>query len=280
MHFSILSVLVVAAWAASASATGLLLPLYLYPSSQFNDGAANWKPVIAAASSSPSLAFLTVINPFNGPGRTGQPGDADPNYISGVSQLNALRNINTIGYVRTNYSTAPMQELKANMTIWRSWSTYSAANISIHGIFLDESAPNLSYMTEAAGFARQLFGPSATVVCNFGALAPQAYYEICDVVVAFESCLNCALGPPYRSRDTIRASFPGGARQRGKGAVIVNGFAGRAFDGSVADGKLLAKYTGEVRSEGVGWAYFCSAGYNDVRRGPATIGEVARGLRG
>ncbi|KAG5940995.1 hypothetical protein E4U53_007503 [Claviceps sorghi] len=262
---------------ASASATGVLLPLYVYPSSKFNDGAANWKPVVAAASSSPSLPFLTVINPFNGPGRTGRPGDADANYITGVSQLNALRNMKTIGYVRTNYATAPMAELKANMSIWKSWSAYPAANLSIHGIFLDESAPHATYMTEAAAFARQTFGASATVVCNFGTAAPEAYYEICDVVVAFESCLNCALGPQYRSGETIRASIPGGKRARG--AVIVNRFAGRAFDGSVADEALLKRYTADVKREGVGWAYFCSGGYDDVRRRPATVGAVAEGLR-
>ncbi|KAG6011537.1 hypothetical protein E4U43_008251 [Claviceps pusilla] len=274
-----MSSLVVAAWTASASATGVLLPLYLYPSSKFNDGAANWQPVMAAASSSPSLPFLTIVNPYNGPGQTGQPGDADRNYITGVSQLNALRNVKTIGYVRTNYSAAPMQELKTNMSIWQSWSTYAAANISIHGIFLDEAAPNASYMTEAAFFARQLFGPWATVVCNFGTAAPEAYYDICDVVVAFESCLNCALGPQYRSRETIKANIPGGEQRRARGAVIVNGFAGRAFDGTVADEALLEKYAGDVKSEGVGWAYFCSGGYDDVRRRPATIGDVARGLR-
>ncbi|KAG6024730.1 hypothetical protein E4U41_001699 [Claviceps citrina] len=272
------SPLLVVAWAASASATGVLLPLYIYPSAEFHDGAANWRPVIAAASSSPSLAFLTVINPFNGPGQTGQPGDADQNYITGVSQLNALRNVKTIGYVRTNYSTAPMDELKANMSIWKSWSTYTAANLSIHGIFLDESASgNSSYMTEAAGFARQAFGASATVVCNFGTAAPEAYYDICDVVVAFESCLNCALGPPYRSGQTIGATIPRGREARG--AVIVNRFRGTAYDGSVADEALLGRYAGDVKRAGVGWAYFCSAGYDDVQSRPATIGEVAKGLR-
>ncbi|KAG6004246.1 hypothetical protein E4U21_001305 [Claviceps maximensis] len=279
MHFFTSSLLVVAAWTVSASATGLLLPLYLYPSSDYNDGAANWKPVVAAASSTPSLRFLTVINVFNGPGQTGQPGDADRNYITGVSQLNALHNMKTIGYVRTNYSMAPMQELKTNMSIWKSWSTYTAANISIHGIFFDESAPNLTYMKEAASFARELFGSSATVVCNFGTTAPVAYYDICDVVVAFESCLNCNLGPQYKSRDTIRAFLPAGKRERARGAVIVNSFVGRAFDGSVADEALLRKYTGDAKSEGVGWAYFCSAGYDDVRSRPAAIGEVAKGLR-
>ncbi|KAG6099071.1 hypothetical protein E4U30_007115 [Claviceps sp. LM220 group G6] len=277
MHFLTLPLLSIS-WIASASATGLILPLYLYPSAEYNDGAANWKPVFAAASSSPSLPFLTVVNPFNGPGQSGQPGDADRNYITGVSQLNALRNIKTIGYVRTNYSKAPMQELKANMTIWKSWSTYKTANISIHGIFFDESAANLSYMREAADFARKLFGASATtVVCNFGTTAPEVYYDICDVVIAFESCLNCAMLPQYKGRETIRANVPKG--KAGRAAVIVNSFKGRAYDGAVADEALLKRYAGDVKKEGVGWAYFCSAGYNDVQSRPATIGELAKDLR-
>lgn len=65
----------------SASATGVLLPLYVYPSSVWNDGAANWKPAFDAISSHFSVPWLVVVNPGNGPGATGQPGNGDENYI-------------------------------------------------------------------------------------------------------------------------------------------------------------------------------------------------------
>src|SRR4051812_36924412 len=92
-----------ASTAASVSATGILLPLYLYPSAEPNDGATNWKPALDAVAASAHVPWLVVVNPADGPGATGEPGNGDPNYISGVSQLNALSNVQTVGYVWTDY---------------------------------------------------------------------------------------------------------------------------------------------------------------------------------
>ncbi|KAI0483551.1 Spherulation-specific family 4-domain-containing protein [Xylaria cf. heliscus] len=101
--------------AASVSATGILLPLYVYPSAAYNDAAANWQPALAAisSSSSSSVPWLAVVNPGNGPGATGLPGNGDANYISGVSQLNAHPHVQTIGYVRTDYGASPQAELQS-----------------------------------------------------------------------------------------------------------------------------------------------------------------------
>ncbi|OAQ70396.1 cell surface spherulin 4-like protein [Pochonia chlamydosporia 170] len=271
MRFLIPSALI-----TTASATGILLPLYVYPSATYNDGAANWTPVLTAASSNPFLRWLTVIDPQNGPGGTYLPGNNDINYITGVSKLNAHANIKTIGYVRTDYAKSPLDEVKHNITTWKNWDTYTGANISVQGIFFDESAQDAAYMKEVVGFAKSTFGRAITTVCNFGAAVDAAYYGVCDVVVAFESCLNCALGPQYKSGMTIDANVP--VDKRGQGAVIVHHFEGTAFDGSVADGGLVRKYLGTVKEKGLGWVYFCSKDYNDIGSGPATVGEVARGL--
>ncbi|QUC19419.1 uncharacterized protein UV8b_03660 [Ustilaginoidea virens] len=262
---------------AARASSGVVLPLYVYPSAKFGDGAARWQPVLDAAISSPSVPWLIVVNPHNGPGLSGQPGDADQNYITGVSKLNAVSNIKTIGYVRTNYCTFSLEDLEGNVTAWSSWSSYRAANLSVHGIFFDESAPDLGYMTEAVGSARRIFGSvPITTVCNFGTAVAAEYYKICDVVVAFESCLNCSLGPQYKGAETLRANIP--AEQRSRGAVIVHHFRGTAFDGSRADSGLVRRYLADAKKGGLGWAYFCSAGYDDVTAAPATVGEVAKGL--
>lgn len=261
---------------ATASATGILLPLYVYPAATYNDGAKNWDPVISAASSNPSTTWLTVIDPHNGPGTTFKPGNDDVNYIAGVSRLNALSNMKTIGYVRTNYAKSSMDELKFNITTWKNWDTYTGANIAVQGIFFDESAPNADYMKQAVDFARTTFGRAITTVCNFGKAVGDEYYGICDVVVAFESCLNCSDGPQYKSGQTIEANVPVGVRA--KAAVIVHDFAGKAFDGSVVDAGLVRTYLGAAKEKALGWVYFCSKGYNDTNSGPATVGEVAKGL--
>ncbi|EOO00305.1 putative cell surface spherulin 4-like protein [Phaeoacremonium minimum UCRPA7] len=267
----------VSAFVASASATGVLLPLYVYPSAVYNDGAANWKPVFDAVSAHPSVPWSVVVDPHNGPGLSGLPGDNDANYISGVSQLNAYSNVKTIGYVRTNYATSSMDELKKNITQWHDWSTYTGADIAVDGIFFDESTDNFSYLNEAITFARTTFGSNPiTTICNFGATAPAEYYSICDIVIAFESCLNCVGAPQYQSQTTISANIPSGYEPLA--AVIVHDFTGAAYDGSIADASLLATYLNTLKSDNVGWAYFCSAGYDSITTGPATVGQVAQDL--
>lgn len=265
------TVLALASIVGHASATGILLPLYVYPSAVFNDGAANWQPALSAIASDTSTPWLVVINPGDGPG-AGQPGNADPNYVSGVSQLNAHANVRTIGYVHTTSSTVPLAELEANITIWKNWDT-SSSNISVDGIFFDESSANATYLTAATTFARQTFGRPITTVCNFGVAAAAQFYDICDVVVAFESCLNCAGAPPYQSQTTISANIPAG--DQGKAAILVHDFTGTAQDGSPANTALLQQYVDTLVSNGVGWTYFTSAGYDSITTAPATVGALA-----
>ncbi|KAF7362125.1 putative cell surface spherulin 4-like protein [Mycena venus] len=255
------------------SATGILLPLYIYPSQVFNDGAVNWQPARTAMSSHPSVQWLAVINPDSGPGGTRQPGNADTNYITGVSQLNALPNVRTIGYVHTSFSTAPMTELQANITTWKNWATASS-NISVDGIFFDETSADFTYLSNATAFARQAFGSRPiTVVCNFGTAATAQFYTICDVVVAFESCLNCPDGPPYASQSTISANIPSG--KQAQAAILVHDFSGTAHDGSTANAGLLTQYVDTLVGDGVGWCYFTSAGYDTITTAPATVSALA-----
>ncbi|KAJ7261707.1 Spherulation-specific family 4 [Mycena haematopus] len=240
----------------------------------YNDGAANWQPALSAISSDPAISWLAVINPGNGPGPSGQPGNDDINYISGVSQLNAKANVRTIGYVHTASSTAPMVELQANITTWRNWDT-SSSDIGVDGIFFDEASADFTYLDTAISFARQEFGSRPiTALCNFGVAAAAEFYSICDVVVAFESCLNCAGEPPYESQMTISANIPSGLQ--GQAAVLVHDFGGTAEDGSTANAGLLQQYVDTLVSDGVGWTYFTSSSkYDSLTMGPATVTAVA-----
>ena len=262
---------------AVASATGVLLPLYVYPSTEWNDGAANWKPVFNAISSQSSLQWLVVVNPENGPGATHKPGNTDTNYITGTSKLNGYKNVKTIGYVRTNYAASPMSELKTNITAWSNWSTYTMSNIAVHGIFFDESSTsNYDYLNTAITFARKTFKKPITVVCNFGVKAGARFYKICDVVLAFESALNQSDVPPYKGKTTLKNSIPAG--YEAQGAIMVNHFTGKAIDGSAATVKLLNSYLSVISGYGIGWTYFCSADYDTVTVGPATVGQLAKSL--
>ncbi|KAF8170298.1 Spherulation-specific family 4-domain-containing protein [Mycena galopus ATCC 62051] len=234
---------------------------------------------LSAISSAPAVPWLTVINPDSGPGGTGLPGNDDTNYISGVSQLNAKANVRTIGYVHTVQSTAPMSVLQNNITTWKNWAT-STSNISVDGIFFDEASADFTYLDEAITFARQAFGSKAiTTICNFGVATAAEFYSICDVVIAFESCLNTdicadASAPPYKSQTTISANIPSGFQAQA--AILVHDFAGTAFDGSTANAALLEEYVDTLVSDGVGWSYFTtSSDYSSVTTAPATAAALA-----
>ncbi|KAH9897130.1 Spherulation-specific family 4-domain-containing protein [Xylariomycetidae sp. FL2044] len=261
---------------ASASATGAILPLYIYPSAEYNDGAANWAPAFDAIDAHSNVPWLVVVNVDSGPGGSYQPGDADINYIAGATKLNAYSNVQTVGYVHTRYAATPMDELQANITAWASWGSYADADISVQGIFFDESSADYAYLEEATNFARQAFGTDITTVCNFGVAAGQEYYDICDVVVAFESCLNCDGLPQYKSQTTLDANIPSGYESQV--AVIVNSFTGTAYDGSAADASLLQEYVDTAAADGVSWVYFCSAGYDSITSTPVTVGQLADAL--
>ncbi|KAI0436774.1 Spherulation-specific family 4-domain-containing protein [Xylaria telfairii] len=264
--------------ATTASATGVLLPLYTYPSAEYNDGAANWKPAVDAIAASPAVPWLAVVNPGNGPGATGAPGNDDVNYIAGVSQLNAHANVQTIGYVRTNYGTSPQAELQANITSWAGWSSYSGAeDIGVDGIFFDESsAVDFEYLNTAVTYARAAFGSKRIItICNFGSAAPAEFFSICDVAIVFESFLNNPDAPAYMGKATVDANTPTGGGYEAQAAVIVHDFVGTAVDGRTADTALLSSYVLEARDAGLGWLYFCSAGYDSITTAPATIGALA-----
>ncbi|KAJ6571565.1 hypothetical protein B0H19DRAFT_1255529 [Mycena capillaripes] len=51
-------------------------------------------------SARPSVPWLVVVNQGNDPGVTGLPGNADHNYVGGVSQFNALPNVRTWSHHR------------------------------------------------------------------------------------------------------------------------------------------------------------------------------------
>ena len=68
--------------------TGVLIPLYLYPSSL-----AVWKPVITAKQAYPSVPFVAIANPASGPGTA-----SDPNYVTAIKSLQDA-GVKVVGYV-------------------------------------------------------------------------------------------------------------------------------------------------------------------------------------
>lgn len=151
--------------------TGLLVPLYIYPS----PGA--WNPLIATKASAPTVPIIAVVNPSNGPGST-----TDPNYTAGIQ---ALRNAGILvyAYVHTSYASRPIQDVINDIVVWNQ--LYPGGLFS--GLFVDEvnsGASTVAYYSQITAFAKQSsFG---TVIDNPGADINQALLGAADVFVIYE----------------------------------------------------------------------------------------------
>lgn len=252
-----------------ASATTLLLPLYIWPGP---GTAVNWDPVYSALASYPTVSFTIIVNPWDGPGAGSTP---DSDYAPAVAKLNSYPNAKVIGYVHTLYTAEPLSAVEANVTTWANWNTYAASsgvNTTVQGIFFDE-APNdadsahESYMSSAAEFARNALksasNPVPLTVYNPGATAPTAYFtNDVDLIVQFESPLSSY--KPSTSSGTI-AKFAAGTIP--KSAVI-------AYSAGT-QGATVTADTKSAKGQGIGGIYFDA---DDQYADLSLLGDVAAGL--
>lgn len=152
----------------------VLLPLYIYPSPP-----SRWYPLFEAAKAHPDVTFRVVINPDSGPGYDSCPGEE---FVTAMSQLNAISNIETLAYVHTAITeqicydssgsqaicvcSQDMEALQQNITTYAGWAASGCSpdgsndnDIHIDGIFFDESPSDdgcFDYMQEATQFARDI----------------------------------------------------------------------------------------------------------------------------
>jgi hypothetical protein len=82
------------------AAAAILLPLYMWPIGP--SGENTWQPVLDSAAAYPSLQFTVIVNPSSGPGEW-----PNSDYAAAIAQLNALSNVQTIGYVDTAQVNVP-----------------------------------------------------------------------------------------------------------------------------------------------------------------------------
>ncbi|SLM40199.1 Spherulation-specific family 4 [Lasallia pustulata] len=215
-------VLAVLAWATTTTATSILLPLYIYPLS----GA--WTPIFNAIASTPTVHWQVVVNPNSGPG----PANAYPSsdYITAINQLNSYKNVETIGYVRTNYTNRPCSEVTADIQTYAYWATYQVtnANISVNGIFFDEApyanlAALIQYMSNVSSFAYDTIPtPATTVIFNPGTSATALqYFNYAQTIIEFEDFYTA-----YQNQTTINSFPSGGVRKQS--AVVVHNYTGTA----------------------------------------------------
>ena len=182
MHLSYIIPLLLAIPARSLF---VLVPLYLYP----GPSGSAWSNITAAIAANPHVNFQIIINPSSGPGT--YPPDAQ--YIAGVSKINSYPNAITLGYVDTGFTQVPSSTWKSNVDTWAKWSTYTAANIAIHGIFFDDvsddtTSASYTYYQQAASYSHNTI-PSSKVVFNPGTTAPDQLFAYADTIVQYEDKL-------------------------------------------------------------------------------------------
>lgn len=208
-------VLAAALTATTASTTSILLPLYVYPSSL-----GWWNSVYDAVASHPSVEFHIILNPSDGPGGS-NPG-FNNDWIIGVSKLNSYANVQTFGYVTVDYKSRPLADIAADINNWDAWNDYAAADISIDGIFFDETpnwrdargADDVSFMAQLVEVAD--VGEFHTIFNLGQASNHNEYFELADTIVIWE---NTAL--VYKSL-VLKEVVAGGVTD--KSSVLIHHF--------------------------------------------------------
>lgn len=81
--------------------------------------------------------FTIIINVDSGPGEAATP---NSDYTSAIVKLNEAPNVETVGYVRTNYTDRDINDVLRDIETYSGWSQ-SNSSLAMSGIFFDET-PN------------------------------------------------------------------------------------------------------------------------------------------
>ncbi|CAN8095274.1 unnamed protein product [Discula destructiva] len=261
---------------SAVQATNLLLPLYVYPS-----WLGYWDYIYDTIAQNPDLEFDIIINPSNGPGGSSGPG-YNSDYVSGVAHLNTYPNVHLFGYVHTSYGGRSRDEVNQDTAYWADWSTYTAADISVAGIFFDE-VPNdrdaglqdVAYMADITDYAYSLFDkltPEMETIYNVGQECRHPEYfdnDMADYVIVFENYAS------EFSSAVLRDNVPVGAER--KSSILIHDFINTTH--SIPD-SMVTQWLQEFSDAGIGSGHILNYSYAeaDSKDSPADLGSVARAL--
>ncbi|KAI0650199.1 Spherulation-specific family 4 [Trametes meyenii] len=173
-----------AAAAAATLASGLLVPLYIWPTGGSN--CLSWATLIQTIAAHPTVPFWAVINPNSGPGK--YKSQAPTVFQQCIPKLRAP-NVVVLGYVPTGYGASSK---KTNVT--KDVDTYAGWKSAYRpdGIFFDEVSGmggDLSTYTTYASHARSSFnGGKGFIAFNPGTNPTSTkYYNIADILLTAEN---------------------------------------------------------------------------------------------
>ncbi|KAF2877806.1 Spherulation-specific family 4 [Massariosphaeria phaeospora] len=164
----------------------VLLPLYMYP------WPGTWDPLYWAANVNPQVQFTVILNPCSGPCVNSTP---EAPYLIEMPRLREWPNIRTLGYVATNYTNKPIDDLINEIHTYANWSSIlNDTRMAVDGIFFDETPgaydwQKHAYLTQAHDEVKrsEMLG-QRIVVHNPGVLPDITwnYLDITDITVIWE----------------------------------------------------------------------------------------------
>lgn len=149
------------------SKTGVFFPLFTQPGSF-------WDQMLEYRMEHPSLPWISVINPDNGPGKR-----PNPLYVQHLKDLKEAK-VLVLGYVSTYWAAVPLETAKEDIRKYKEF-------YNLDGIFIDEMS-NLKefvpYYKELVSYAKSL-GLNYTIG-NTGTDAAPEYVGVVDNIVISE----------------------------------------------------------------------------------------------
>ncbi|KAK5654224.1 hypothetical protein OQA88_7399 [Cercophora sp. LCS_1] len=280
---------------AASAIVGLILPIYIYPTT----GPQDWAAVTQAAASHPQLPFYIIVNNNGGAPYTQNPPPNIIDWADPLGSLTAKPNVRTIGYIATTFGNRPISEVKAGIDQYLLWSTQqgwsgNTNNISIAGIFFDEidtSPSKLAYNTEIATYAKTQFAArSGPVVLNPGVhvqAGSESLWDVADAIMNIETCytsvqgatdpggvVRCPTGRYTPFTPAFLGTIPAG--KEGKSSVVVHDYYESWEPYVPASLATVEAHVNAIVNKGVHSLYLTQFGYTaDFTVDPASVGRVA-----
>jgi hypothetical protein len=156
-----------AAFVSGRSKIGLIIPLYVYPNSVWQD-LINWHTQY------PTVPIRMIVNPHDGPSYY-------DSYLGSWITKEQSAGITPLGYVNTGYTAVSISEVETQIAEYANW-------YGIHGVFLDEmwNVPGQeSYYSTITSYAHSI-GVSI-VVGNPGTSVSSGYINTVDNIGLYEN---------------------------------------------------------------------------------------------
>jgi hypothetical protein len=286
--------------AVAAAKTGILLPLYEYPTG--DTATADWNAAIAAATAHPDLNFYVIMNDNSGPPYSPNPPEAIVDFAAFLGSWNALSNVKLIGYIATGYGDKSTSDVEAAVDQYAAWTTAEGWTagveyyIQMDGIFFDEidtSTSQLTRNTDIVQYAKSKFnGP---VMLNPGTTVQsgsESLFDVADAILDIEACYTSSVGridfngyacdPTTSGYSAFTPSsldkLGTNATRLARSAVVVHDFYDSWSPYEPASEATLQTDIEAIVAKGIHSFYIAQLGYNTNFTGaePASVTTVAK----